>query len=141
VVVGTVLVGTVVVGTVLVGTVVVVGTVDVVAVVHVGTSITLSSKVTAPLRLSIRPATVVPVSTDAEVSARRLPANLVEVPRVAELPTCQKTLHACAPPIRATELLEAVVSVDPIWKTNTAFGSLCASRVTVPVRLIAVADL
>jgi hypothetical protein len=74
----------------------------------------LVSRVTAPFLASTRPATVVPVCTDAEVSARMLPTNVVPVPRVAELPTCQNTLHAWAPLIRLTVLFDAVVRVDPI---------------------------
>ena len=35
--------------------------------------------------------------------------------------------------INDTVLTDAVVSVLPTWKMNTAFGSPCASRVTVPV--------
>jgi hypothetical protein len=42
----------------------------------------------------------------------------VVVPRVAELPTCQYTLHGEAPLISSTELAEAAVSADPISKTN-----------------------
>ena len=54
------------------------------------------------------------------------------MPSVAELPTCQNTLHGEAPPIRGTVLSDAVISVDPAWKMNTALGSPPASRVTVP---------
>jgi len=32
-----------------------------------------------------------------------------------------------------TRLPDAVVSVEPTWKMNTALGSLWASRVSVPV--------
>ncbi len=42
---------------------------------------------------------------------------------VAELPTCQKTLHAWAPLVRSTELPTTVVSVDAILKIQTASGS------------------
>ena len=52
-----------------------------------------------------------------------VPRNVEPVPSVAELPTCQKTLQACAPLIRLTVLADAVVSVEPAWKTKTAFGS------------------
>ena len=54
------------------------------------------------------------------------------VPSVAEEPTCQKTLHACAPLISCTVVFEPVISVEPIWKMNTALGSPCASRITLP---------
>jgi len=77
---------------------------------------------------------VVPVNTDTEVNARRLPTKVVFVPRVAELPTCQNTLQDCAPLMRFTVLFDAVISVEPTWKMNTALGSFRPSRVTVPVR-------
>lgn len=38
-----------------------------------------------------------------------------------------------APLIRATVLYDAVVSVDPAWKTQTAFGLPSAFNVSVPV--------
>jgi hypothetical protein len=79
---------------------------------------------------------VAPVSRVAEVKARMLPTKLVLVPRVAELPTCQNTLHAWAPSISLTVLLDAVMSVDPAWKMNTELRLFCPSRVTVPVRPI-----
>ena len=56
------------------------------------------------------------------------------MPKVAELPTCQNTLQASAPPVSLTVLLETVIRVDPAWKTNTALGLFCAFSVTVPVR-------
>jgi hypothetical protein len=66
--------------------------------------------------------------------ARMVPLKVVPIPRVAELPTCQKTLEACAPPMRFTLLLlAAVISVLPIWKMKTAFGLPLPLRVTVPV--------
>jgi hypothetical protein len=99
-----------------------------------GTVMTSSSRVTAPLRASARPMILSPVFTEIEVRARMLPWNDECVPSVAELPTCQKTLHACAPPVRTTELAEPVISVEPIWKIKTAFGSPCASRVSAPLR-------
>ena len=66
-------------------------------------------------------------------SAITVPTNVVVVPMVAELPTCQNTLHAWAPPCSATRLPVAVISVEPAWKMNTAEESPWASRVTVPV--------
>ena len=45
-----------------------------------------------------------------------VPTNVVEVAIVAELPTCQKIWHGCAPPIKWTLAPEAVTSVLPIWK-------------------------
>jgi hypothetical protein len=81
-------------------------------VAHVAIEMVFVSRVTAPFwarRLPSMEAPVVMVMLD---SARMLPTKLVEVPNVAELPTVQNTLHACAPLARITELEEAVVSVD-----------------------------
>jgi hypothetical protein len=65
--------------------------------------------------------------------ARMFPENVEDVPRVAELPICQKTLAAWAPLMRTTLLLVAVVSALAIWKMNWAFGLPPASSVSVPV--------
>jgi hypothetical protein len=75
-----------------------------------------------------------------DVRARIVPTKLVDVPSVAELPTVQKTLHACAPPSRTTELPEAVVSDEPAWKMKTALASPPAFKVTDPVSERAAAD-
>ena len=64
---------------------------------HVDLVIVFVSSVTAPLRASTRPSTVAPVVSVMLVSARIVPRKLEPVPSVAELPTCQKTLQACAP--------------------------------------------
>ena len=74
-----------------------------------------------------------PVFAVTEVSARTVPTNCVPVPSVAELPTCQNTLHGSAPLIRLTVLSDAVIRVVPAWKMNTASGLPWASRVRVPV--------
>ena len=51
------------------------------------------SVVTAPLRAKALPHSILaPVFRVMLVSARMFPVNAVVVPRVAELPTCQKTL-------------------------------------------------
>ena len=44
------------------------------------------------------------------------PLNLVDVPRVAELPTCQTTRQCCVQFVNETTELLAVVSVLPTWK-------------------------
>ncbi len=97
--------------------------------------------VTAPLRASARPYTVTPSFIEIDVSARMEPTKVEPVPSVAELPTCQKTLHGCAPLTRFTLLPEAVVSDEPAWKMKTVSGSFCASSVSEPVSPSAVADL
>src|SRR2546422_11403665 len=67
-----------------------------------GNPMTLESSVTAAVRANSRPSTVAPVVTVMEAKARMFPLNTEPVPRVAELPTCQKTLAALAPPLRMT---------------------------------------
>lgn len=89
--------------------------------------------VTAPLRASARPFTVTPLLIEIDVNARIVPINTEDVPSVAELPICQKTLHACAPLMSFTWLADAVVSMEPTWKMKTALGSPWASSVSVPV--------
>jgi len=91
------------------------------------------SNVTAPLRASRRPWKVAPVVAVIEVNARTLPTNREPVTKVAELPICQTTLQACAPFTRRTLLLDAVINVDSVWKTNCALASPLALRVRVPV--------
>ena len=93
----------------------------------------LVSRDTEPLRASARPAMVALVFAVIDVRARMVPVKLVPVPSVAELPTCQKTLHGEAPLISATVLPEAVINVDPTWKIQTALGLPCAFNVRVPV--------
>src|ERR1019366_4543060 len=87
------------------------------AVMHADEVIVFVSSVTAPLRASTRPSTVAPVVTVMLDRAMTVPRKLEPVPIVAELPTCQNTLQACASLIGLTELPEPVVSVDPAWKT------------------------
>ena len=93
----------------------------------------LVSNVTAPFRASALPFSVAPVVSVMDVSARMLPLKVELVPRVAELPTCQKMLCAWAPPARTTELLLKVVSDEAIWKIQTEFALPWPSRVRVPV--------
>jgi hypothetical protein len=95
--------------------------------------ITSLISVTAPLRANARPWTVTLSLIEIEVNARMVPIKTEDVPRVAELPICQKTLHACAPLTRFTWLADAVVSMDPTWKMKTALGSPWASSVSGPV--------
>jgi hypothetical protein len=94
----------------------------------------LLSKLAAPFRANALPFSTAPVVTVTDAKAMMVPLKIVLVPRVAELPTCQKTLEAWAPPMRFTALLPAaVVSVVPIWKMKTEFGLPLPLRVTVPV--------
>src|SRR6185436_1111650 len=72
---------------------VIVGRLEVAGIWHVGMVMVLESSVTAPFRARALPDTLAPVARVMLVSARILPANEVPVPRVAELPICQNTLH------------------------------------------------
>ena len=83
------------------------------------TDIAVLSMVTAPFRANARPFTVAPAFSVIDVKASMFPAKSESDPSVAELPTCQNTLHTTRVPNReVTEELLAVVSVLPTWKTN-----------------------
>ena len=86
----------------------------------VGLVMVLLSRVTAAVRARTRPSMVTPVVTVIDANAITVPRIVEWVPSVAELPTCQKTLPACAPLIRFTPLAEAVMRVDAVLKMNTA---------------------
>src|SRR5688572_19985128 len=98
----------------------------------IASPMTLESSVTAAVRANSRPSTIAPVVTVMEAKARMFPLNTEPVPIVAELPTCQKTLAALAPPLRITWRPDVVTRVEPIWKMNTAFASPWASSVRSP---------
>jgi hypothetical protein len=70
--------------------------------------------VTAPYSAYRPPPTLTPLFNVIDVNARMFPAKTVSVPSVADDPTCQKTLHACAPLTSRTVEAVAVVKVDPI---------------------------
>ena len=110
-------------------------------VAQVARVIVLLSSVTAPLRASALPCSVAPVVIEIESRAMMMPTNWLPVPIVAELPTCQKTLQACAPPISVTAAPEPVVRVEPAWKMKTALGSPWASSVRSPLRPSEVAEV
>jgi hypothetical protein len=99
------------------------------------------SSVTAPFCARTRPSIVTPVVTVMLVRARIVPRKVEPVPSTAELPTCQKTWQDWAPLISLTWLDDAVVSVEPAWKTKTASGSPPPSSVTSPVSPIEEAEL
>jgi hypothetical protein len=82
-----------------------------VAAVQLGRFIWLLSRVTAPLRARSLPNMVAPVVAVIEVNASTVPTKTELVPSVAELVTCQNTLHALPPLITVTLLDEAVISV------------------------------
>jgi hypothetical protein len=116
---------------------VVVAAVVVATTLHVPRALTVFvSKVTAPFNAYNPPFEVTPVVTVMDARATTFPCKAEYVPRVAELPTCQKTLQALAPFTNKTSEYEAVVRVDPIWKTHTLLGSACPSSVRIPVNSV-----
>src|SRR5579864_2109031 len=62
-----------------------------------------------------------------------VPLKTLLVPRVAELPIAQKIFCDWAPLASTILAPDDVVSVEAIWKMNTALALPCASRVKVPV--------
>jgi len=93
----------------------------------------LVSMVTAPLRARTLPATVVSVSRLMLVKARIFPTNVVFVPSVAELPTCQKSLHTCPPLMSRIDELLPVMSVLATLNIHTASVLPPPSSVSAPV--------
>ena len=74
------------------------------------------SIVTAPWSAMALPDTLAPAVRVMLATARIFPVNAVPVPRVAELPTAQKTSVSGLLPLLTTDELVAVVSVLPILK-------------------------
>src|SRR5665213_890637 len=95
-----------------------------------GGKIALDSKVTAPVRANALPFSAAPVPRETDACARMVPTKIELALSVAELPTCQKTLAACAPPVRTTWLLTSAKSVLAIWKTQTPFAGPLRVRVS-----------
>ena len=67
-----------------------------------------------------------------------VPTNVVLVPSVAELPTCQNTLQGCAPLIRRTAAAGRGDQRRAGLEDEDGVGVALASRVTVPVRAMLV---
>ena len=80
------------------------------------------SRVTWPVWASALPRTVTLSATSMSVSAKMVPTNVELVPSVAELPTCQNTLHSLTPLISETLLAAAVINVEVLLKMKTASG-------------------
>src|SRR5206468_4201053 len=84
---------------------------------HSAVEIVLVSRVTAPFRANALPGSIFALFCRAIlVRARMLPLNEVVVPRVAELPTCQKTLQPEPPLIMETDEPAAVMRVLTVLK-------------------------
>jgi len=67
-----------------------------------GTTTVFDSSVTAAVNASARPWSVAPVFSEIAWLARMVPWKAEVVPSVAEVPTCQNTFFALAPPLRMT---------------------------------------
>lgn len=76
---------------------------------------------------------MVPVVAVIEAIAMIVPTKTEFVPSVAELPTCQNTLHSCAPFMSAMVLSELVIKVESDRKMKTDEGSPCPSKTSDPV--------
>ena len=83
---------------------------------------TVTDPVPPPDPANNLPVTAAPLFTVMLTAARMFPLKLQVVPRVAELPTCQKTFFAWAPPLRTILVPGPMVSVDAILKMKTAFA-------------------
>lgn len=90
-------------------------------------------RVTSPFRASALPWTVTPLSSVMDVRARIVPTREEPDPRLAELVTCQKTLHGLPPLTKVTELVDAVTSDDVAWKIQTELGSFAPSKTMAPL--------
>jgi hypothetical protein len=100
---------------------------------HVSTLTVLSSRVTVAPNAKTPPLDTASVLSVTEAAARIFPWNTLPVPKVAELPTCQNTLHANPPPVSRTLDPDAVVREDPIWKYHASLAEPVPTRVKVPV--------
>jgi hypothetical protein len=96
-----------------------------------GFAIGLESNVTAPVSAKALPISTAPVAIVTDAWARMVPLKVEYVPRVAELPTCQKMLAAVTPPVRTTLLPVPVVSELATWKIKTLFAAPLSVRVPV----------
>jgi hypothetical protein len=72
------------------------------------------SMFTAAVWASSLPWIVAAVFAVIVAEAMIVPTKRVPVPSVADEPTCQNTLHACAPLTNRTVVPEPVINVEPI---------------------------
>ena len=77
-------------------------------------TIVLPAIITAPVLANALPSSVAPVSKVMDCIVKIVPLKTEVVPKVVELPTCQKILDAKAPPLRITLRPDVVVSDDAI---------------------------
>ena len=94
-----------------------------------GFTMVLPAMVTPAVLAKALPSRVAPVFNVMDCIAITVPLKTGVVPKVAELPTCQKMLDASAPPLRITLRPEVVVSDDAICIIKTALEFPFASKV------------
>jgi hypothetical protein len=92
----------------------------------------LEANVTAAVNANNLPSTVAPVFSEIDSSAIIVPLKTEVVPRVAEVPTCQKMFEAFALPLKTIWRPDVVFNVDAICMMKTAFASPLASKVRSP---------
>src|SRR5450759_4526944 len=88
--------------------------------------------VTPPFLANALPSSVAPVLKVMDSNAITVPLKTEVVPKVAELPTCQKMLDASAPPLRITLRPDVVVRADAICIMKTELAFPFASKVRSP---------
>ena len=96
-----------------------------------GTVIEFDWSVTAALIASRRPMTLAPVAAVIDWAAMMVPWNCALVPMLAELPICQNTLQALAPPVMMICVAEPMVRLLAAWKTQ--MESAVPARVSDPL--------
>ena len=68
-----------------------------------------------------------------DTADNNVPAKSDPKPSVAEVPTFQNTLQACAPPANSTVDPMAVVNIEPIWKYHASVALPVPRRVKIPL--------
>ncbi|KAF4621643.1 hypothetical protein G7Y89_g14507 [Cudoniella acicularis] len=91
------------------------------------------SIVRVPPRANKPPLLLAPPSAVTETCARIVPANAMLIPKVADVPTCQKTLQGKPPPESITAEPTEVTKVEPIWKYQASVGDPVPASIKVPV--------
>ena len=92
----------------------------------------LPARVTPAFLANALPSSVAPVLKVMDSNAITVPLKTEVVPKVAELPTCQKMLDADALPLRITLRPDVVVRADAICIMKTALAFPFASKVRSP---------
>ena len=69
------------------------------------------------------------------IPAITCPTKVEDVPNVADVPTSQKTLHACVPLVSVTVLPLAVLKSEAVSKIKTALGFPPPLRVKLPTNV------